>query len=86
MSQGRVVYEDDDFTIMRRGSAGRANPPSIKVYAKKKIGRGHAFVNRRLEITLDELFTLTEALDDICDEIEDQEERQKALLEHSKAP
>lgn len=66
----KVIHEDERFRITKLSSGGRMAPRSVKIEALKHIGPGWS---RKMQITIDELFDLTEALDDICDQIEDNE-------------
>lgn len=70
----RVVFDQDGIRISRRGSGGRREPPKVIIEISRGFGPEKA--NRefkRLDLTIDELFDLTEALDDLCDFIEDNE-------------
>lgn len=69
-----VVHDDNKFRVTRRSSGGKGVPPSIFIEAKFWMAKGDSFRARKLHITIDELFDLAEALDDICDMIEDQED------------
>lgn len=68
-----VFHDDDQIKILRKGSGGKKQPPSVEVKFKQPLPQGHQY--RTLEMTIDELFDLTEILDDLCDTIEDDESR-----------
>lgn len=72
MARGKKTYElhkDEIVTIVRRTSNGRKDPAHIEVALTKEDAPQHW--TRVLRLTVDELFDLTEALDDLCDDIED---------------
>lgn len=67
------MFEDQNMTIVRHHGRGRSDPSGISVVLHRQVGDDrNGWVNRRIKMTLDELFDLTEALDDLCDTIEDQ--------------
>lgn len=64
----RLVYESEHLKVIRRGSNGRKSPACVVITMPPLIeGAG----KRIMTITFDELFDLTEVLDDLCDAIED---------------
>lgn len=68
----KVVFEDETVRLTRKGSNGRDDPTMIVIEALPVVGRpDHPWQHRRLHLTIDELFRITEALDDLCDYIED---------------
>lgn len=68
-----VVFESDRIEITRRVNKGRDSPAKIGIEMLTVVGRGSRIWScRKLDLTIDELFDLTEALDDLCDQIEDQ--------------
>lgn len=87
MSQSKqhVVVDNDAFTITRHQSRGREKPAGVDIHFKSLAGRGSPRESRRLFVTLDELFDLTEELDDLCDHIEDQETLSEAWNGASKS-
>lgn len=76
-----TIFESADLVITRLPNGGRKEPGGIYIYFKRVAGSGPDRPNgnerrqRKLFVTIDELFTLTEELDDICDAIEDEEIR-----------
>lgn len=71
MSHGeksRVVYEDERFRIIHRKRNGTKRPAYITL-GKKHPETGEW--DKGIRLSIDDLFDLTEALDDLCDEIED---------------
>lgn len=67
-SNHHVIHEDDTIKVIRRRSKGRDNPGGFTIEFKDDKG---APTRRSLICSIDELFDLTEVLDDICDNIED---------------
>ena len=75
----RLIHESDVLKVVSKSSAGRGNPRCIVIHMLQEVGGGNhnlPWAQRQLRITIDELFDLTEVLDDLCDYIEDQEEAQ----------
>lgn len=70
-----TLFENNDVAITRYPNRGRSQPGGILISYKNRAGRDITHSNRKLFVTIDELFTLTEELDDICDAIEDEEAR-----------
>lgn len=72
----KTVYEDLTFRITRRQSSGSRYPARFHIRVNRSLGyknKWEGFDNGVLTLTIDELFDLAEALDDICDHIEDEE-------------
>ena len=74
----KVVFENDFIRVSTLRRNGKHEPPKVSIVAKKEVGRkgtettrGHIWAHRQIDLTIDEMFDLTEALDDLCDYIED---------------
>lgn len=69
-----VVHADGRMTIVRHYGRGRKDPSgiTIELHAKVSDGVRNGWDKRFIKLTTDELYDLTEALDDLCDLIEDQ--------------
>lgn len=66
-----IVHEDENFSVVRYRNRGRGNPPKVKIM----FHTPHPTSDKReLALTIDELFDLTEVLDDLCDFYEDRDE------------
>lgn len=70
-SKVKVLYEDQNIRVVHRSSKGKERPAHISIRMSPRTTTSH---ERLLNLSIDELFDLTEILDDICDAIEDAEE------------
>lgn len=75
--KARTLYEGETLRVIQRGSNGKKEPRHILVSMDPKDGVGWS---RHMKMTIEELFDLTEALDDICDTIEDEEDGNRERL------
>lgn len=64
-----VLHEDDRIRVVRRTSNGRNDPAHIRIELAEN--EETTYGARVLRLSVDELFDLTEILDDLCDDIED---------------
>lgn len=64
----RTIYDDGHIRIVRVSSNGKREPAGIVIHMWREDMEDWS---RALKVTIDELFDLTEILDDICDDIED---------------
>lgn len=64
----KVLFESDYIKVVKHGSNGRKDPSGMVI----NVWRPEHDEWRGMKVTLDDLFDLAEALDDICDDIEDE--------------
>ena len=71
-----MLFEDEaeGVRVTRWSNNGRLDPEHIDIEVRQE-GRPFRW-SRRLKVTVDELFVLTDALEDVCDAIEDAEEEE----------
>lgn len=67
-SRSNIVFENDYLRITRRKNRGRKQPTA---YIAESLVEGQGYPDGKLILGLDDVFDLAEALDDICDTIED---------------
>lgn len=65
----RVVDDKPEFQIIKQSSTGSGRGPTYLIHLKDNSGA--QATRRKVEVTVDQLFDLAEALDDLCDFIED---------------
>jgi len=67
-----VIFENETFRIEKRFSGGRRKPAGLTIVSKADyVGKNAIYNHEKLAVDYDDLFTLAEILDDICDELED---------------
>lgn len=74
-ASSRVLHDDGLVRVIHKKNNGKQNPEHIIVVMEP---RDDVPWSRTIKMSIDELFSLTEALDDICDGIEDEEEVKEA--------
>ena len=73
----KLMHEDENLRVVYQRRDGRRRPARVHVMLPALPGTDS---ERYLSLTIDELFDLTEVLDDTCDYIEDQIELQKTIF------
>lgn len=63
-----LLHEGDNFRIAHRTNGGQKAPRHFLISFDKIEGLGWS---RHMKLTEDELFDLTDALDVVCDDLED---------------
>lgn len=75
MPRQTVVHDDENIRVIKVSGGGSKTPRSYKIEMKDKVA---GYYGRKLQISIDELFDLTEILDDICDYEEDRDKEQES--------
>lgn len=70
MSKGKLIVDKANLKISKQSSTGKGRGPTYLIHI---FNSGAVSGRRQLELTVDQLFDLTEELDDLCDFIEDSE-------------
>lgn len=74
-----IVYSDEEFSVIRIKSRGWNRPAYFRIEALVDKQCDNRLDHRRIELTVDELFYLTDILDDLCDRLEEERDAEASL-------